>query len=206
MPVKSLYHKWASWRCRPIALAAIVILSIIVLLVVCTLRLWEPRAPQRSFKLGDLLIGQEVIPPVWKDAWGPFVQGGEDFCTTDCIMINFGVSGRQSSIQASHEVYRYLSAGIAQRTFDKVYLPLRGYFEPVDEWTYQSPLAKQTHFGCSSDGRSTPTCEWAGVYEEFIVIFWVRMTPGEVSLADVEKAVRAIDARMASYLNSPVHP
>ncbi len=163
----------------------------------------EQAAPQRSFTLEDLLIGQDVIPSVWKDRWGPFTQFGDDLCSTECASIQFGVSGRESHTQAFHDVYRYLSADIARRTFEKVYLPSRIYLKAVEEWTYQSTTAGQSHFGCSGDGHSPPICQWAGQYEEYIVVFWVRMTPEEVTLADIEKAVRAIDERMTSYLKGP---
>lgn len=178
----------------------VILLITILCLAACKVLFWEPRAPQRSFKLEDLLIDQEVIPSVWKDKWGPLYQLGDDLCTTECVTIRFGVSSRDLHIQATQDVYRYLSTGIARRTFEKVYLPSKVYLEAAEEWTYQSTVAEQSHFGCYDDGRSTPICQWAGQYEEYIVVFWTRMTPGEVTLADIEKAVRAIDERMALYL------
>ncbi len=51
--------------------------------------------------------------------------------------------------------------------------------------------------------RDMSVCEWAGRYEEYIVVFWCRMVPGEMSLADMERVVRAIDERMAQYLDKP---
>jgi hypothetical protein len=166
--------------------------------------LLEPPAPQRSFAPEDLLIDQGVIPPAWKGAWGPFLPTGDDLCTTESAAIQFGVDDRELPVQAEHDVYRYRSVGIAQRTFEKVYLPQAERLESVSEWTYQSPIADQSSFGCYDwAGRAVPVCEWAGRYEEYIVVFLARMTPDEVSLSDVEKVIRAIDARMAQYLDKP---
>ena len=206
MSSKSSCREWTGWSVLSMCKVGVMLLVAMLCLAACKVLFWEPRAPQRSFELEDLLIGQEVIPSVWKDSWGPLYQSGDDLCTTECVAIRFGVAGRESHIQAVHNVYRYLSAGIARRTFEKVYLPSKVYLKAVDEWPYESTTAEQSHFGCYSDGRSTPTCQWAGQYEEYIVVFWTRMTPGEVSLADIEKAVRAIDARMALYLNKAVTP
>jgi hypothetical protein len=203
MSIKSLYREWTGWSVLSMWKVRVTLLITMLCFAACRVLFWEPRAPQRSFKLEDLLIGQEVIPSVWKDSWGPLYQSGDDLCTTECAAIRFGVAGRDPHIQAVHNVYYYLSAGIARRTFKKVYLPSKERLKPVDEWTYESATAEQSHFGCYSDGRSTPACQWAGQYEEYILVFWTRMTPGEVTLADIEKAVRAIDERMALYLQSP---
>ncbi len=174
------------------------------LLIACGNRFWEPRAPERSFTPEDLLIDQGTMPSSWRDVWGPFVPAGHDLCTTECAAIQFGVAASELPIQAEQDVYRYLSMGIAQRTFEKVYLPQRRHLGSMSDWTYQSPVADQQHFGCYDwEERDMPVCEWAGRYEEYIVVFWCRMVPGEMSLADIERVVRAIDERMAQYLDKP---
>lgn len=174
-------------------------------LTACRPRFWEPLAPQRSFTPEDLLVSREVMPLAWQDVWGPFLPAGDDLVTHESTAIQFGVADKEPSIQAEQAVYRYGSAGIAQRKFEIVYLPTVGHFDSVSRWTYQSPVADQFYFGCYDwEGRATPVCEWAGQYEEYIVVFRVHMTPGEVSLADIEQVVRAIDKRMAEYLGKTI--
>ncbi|WP_448338105.1 hypothetical protein [Chloroflexus aurantiacus] len=107
-----------------------------------------------------------------------------------------------------HDIYRHQSTGIARRTFDKVYLAMARSLDPVSEWTYQSPVAEQSRFGCGNMAGSVGIfCEWGAQYEEYIVVFGVALPPGEVSLANIEQiedVVRAIDARMAEYLGKPL--
>lgn len=166
--------------------------------------LLEPPAPQRSFAPDELLIEQDVMPPIWTDAWGPFLPAGDNLCTTECAATQFGVASREPSILAEHAVYRYRSAGISQRTFEKVYLPQAECPKSASEWTYESPTADQSSFGCYDwAGHAVPICEWAGLYEEYITVFWARMSPDEIPLADIEKAVKEIDARMTQYLDKP---
>jgi hypothetical protein len=203
MSIKDLCCEWRGQRLLSVCKVGGVLLITVLCLATCKVLSRESRAPRRAFKLEDLLVDHDVIPSVWEDTWGPLHQSGDDLCTTECVEMRFGVSGREPHIQTVHSVYRYLSAGIARRTFEKVYLPSKIYLEAVDEWAYESAMAKQSHFGCYGDGHSPPTCQWAGQYEEYIVVFWTRMTPGEVTLVDIEKAVRAIDERMALYLQSP---
>jgi hypothetical protein len=194
MRSEGLHYKSVGWRLMLMMTAA----AVTLLSTAC--RYLEPRAPQRSFTPEDLLVDQNVIPSVW-ETFGLVFPAGDDLCTTECASIQFGVAGRDLPIQTEHAVYRYLSVGIAQRTFEKVYLPRAGRLESPSEWTYTSPAADRSFFGCYDwAGRATPVCEWAACYEEYIVVFWVRVTPGEVSLVDIERVVEAIDERMATYL------
>jgi hypothetical protein len=103
---------------------------------------------------------------------------------------------------AMQEVFRYRSSGIAERTFEEVYVPLSASRDSVDDWTYQSPLAYQSRFGCGfTAGNVRTVCEWAGQYEEYIVVFQADRDPPRLTLADMEQVVRAIDARMEQYLS-----
>jgi len=178
---------------------------VMLLLIVCGCWLWETRAPQRSFTPEDLLVSPQVMPSSWQTLGEPFLPAGDELVSRESTALRFGVADREPPTQAEQAVYRYDSTGIAKRKFEIVYLPQVRYFELVSEWTYQSPIADQSYFGCYNwEGHATPVCEWAGQYEEYIVVFRVHMTPGEVSLTDVERVVRAIDARMAAYLGKPL--
>ncbi len=154
--------------------------------------------PPRKLELVDLLIDRDVLPAVLTETWGPFVPTGEDLITEQSISIQFGIDEQESPIRVAQDVYRYPNADISQRKFERVYLPGVAFFEPVNDWTYHSSFADQEFFGCYDwEGRSTQVCEWAGRYQEYLIVFWMRMTPGEASLADIERAVEDIDSLMA---------
>jgi hypothetical protein len=84
-------------------------------------------------------------------------------------------------------------------------LPRLEFEHTPPAWRYSSPLAGQSHLTCYDYGGQTPpVCTWSGLYEEFIVIFHSWLIPERMSLNDIEHIVRAIDARMAQYLGTPV--
>jgi hypothetical protein len=164
-----------------------------------------PVAPQRSFQVDELLVNQDVMPSAWVDVWGPSYKSDDDSRSTESATITFGVSGRDLPIQARHSVRRLPNAEIARRWFEKGYLPGKQHRTPPSEWTYESSVADQSFFSYfDRDEHSVPACEWAGQYEEYIVILWMRLTPEEASLADFEKALTEIDTRMAHYLAKPL--
>jgi hypothetical protein len=185
----------------------VLVTTVTLLLTACEYRFWEPRAPERSFTPEDLLIDQDIVPHDWKLTF-PLFPTGDDLCTSECATIGFKATDDASSIEyGGHSVYRYLSTGIARRTFKVVYLSATKLQASVSGWTYQSPVAEQSHFGCGNmAGNVGVYCEWGGQYEEYIVVFGARVPPGEVSMANIkqiEESVRAIDARMAQYLEKP---
>lgn len=194
------FKKQMDWRVVSMVLAT----AVALLLTACEHGFWEPRAPERSFTPADLLIDPDIVPPSW-ELTEPFFPTGDDLCTTECATIGFRVTDDESPIEyGTHNIYRYLSAGIARRTFERVYLAKVRYLDSISVWTYQSSIAEQSDFGCGSmAGNVGVYCQWAGQYEEYIVVFGARIPPGEVSLASIEQmeeVVRAIDARMAQYL------
>ncbi|MFZ5915973.1 MAG: hypothetical protein ACOYZ7_03495 [Chloroflexota bacterium] len=154
------------------------------------------------------MIDQSVVPSGW-ELGDPLFPSGDDLCTTECVSIGFTATEDESSIEyGRHDIYRYLNTGIARRTFEKVYLPKNRSLNPVREWEYHSPVAEQSHFGCGNmAGNVGVYCQWGAQYEEYIVLFGARVPPGEVSLADIElmeAVVKAIDERMAQYLEKPL--
>jgi hypothetical protein len=167
----------------------------------------ERLAPERSFTTKELLIGLSDMPPGWEVSWGP--EKSKDYISThDSFAIAFIVNdanlpfGRRGAL---HAVYRYRSARAAEGIYKDVVLPGQVGKMP-GEWTYQSPIADQSHFACYDyEGREPyPVCEWSARYEEYIVDFFSWLIPGYMSLEDMERVVRAIDARMAHYLGKPL--
>ena len=49
-------------------------------------------------------------------------------------------------------------------------------------------------------------CEWAGRYEEYIVVFSVNRDPPRLDYMEMEQVVRTIDARMDKYLKESSTP
>ncbi len=197
-------RKRRGWKVVLILLTAIVVL----LLIACGCWFWEPRAPERSFTPEDLLIDQDIVPPSW-ELTDPTFPAGDTLCTTECATRGFIVSDNECPIRyGGHDVYRYRSAGIARRTFDKVYLSATRLQTSVSGWVYQSPVAERSYFGCHRMGGNAGIfCEWGAQYDEYIVVFGVAVSSDEVSPANVEQIeeiVRAIDARMAEYLGKPL--
>ena len=191
----------ADWRTVSMMLTA----AATILLTACVYRFWEPRAPERSFTPEDLLIDLDIVPPGW-GLTDPLFPTGDDLCTNECATIGFKVTDDASSIEyGRHDVYRYRSAGIARRTFEVVYLSATKLQASASRWTYQSPIAEQSHFGCDDmAGNVGVYCQWGGQYEEYIVVFGARVPYGEVSLANIEQmegVIGAIDERMAFYLS-----
>lgn len=186
----------------------VLLIVTVVLLIACGCWFWEPRAPKRSFTPEDLLIDQDIVPPGW-ELTEPTFPAGDTLCTTECATRGFTVSDDGNPIRyGGHDVYRYRSAGIARRTFEKVYLSATRLQTSASGWTYQSPVAERSHFGCHRiGGDARVICEWGAQYEEYIILFSVGMSSDEVSLGSIEQIeeiVRAIDARMAEYLGKPL--
>jgi len=184
--------------------AVVIAIATALLLVTYGCGFGPPRPPERSFTLDDLLIDSDIVPSDWK-LDEPMFPAGDDLCTTECAAIRFSVTDELRSMWGgTHSVYRYLSQNIAQRTFKVKCLAHARILDQVKEWTYQSLVAEQSYFGCHNmAGNAGVACDWAAQYEEYIVVFGIAMSPGEVSLTNIEQIeyiVRAIDEQMSLYL------
>lgn len=163
----------------------------------------EQPVPKRSFTTLDLLIGLSDMPPGWIVGYGPGKGRSYISPKEDSSEISFYVNdehlqpGRRG---AAHEVYRYRSSEAARGVYKDLVLPRAG--KTPEGWSYQSPIADQSDFTCYDyEGREPyPFCEWSARYEEYVVIFSSWLIPGYMSLEDIERVVRVIDARMAAYL------
>ncbi len=179
------------------------IVIFIQLFSACRIRIWEPLAPERSFKLEELLLDQYDVPSTWETSVLFFPQG-YDLCGTDCISRQFKVVHTEQPKVAEHILYSYPSSGHAGRTFEKLYLLKNRSLNPNDAWQYQSPITNQEHFGCVEYPKPTGLfCEWAGLYEEYLVVFRTRINADEISLENMEDIVEAIDLHMSIYLDLP---
>lgn len=162
----------------------------------------EKPAPERSFTTRELLIGSSEMPP----GWTGYLERSADYISTrDSATMAFEADTTLSLRVARHSVYRYRSAKAAKGVYEELVLPGQVGKTPAD-WRYQSPVADQSYFACYDyEGRVPyPICEWSARYEEYVVIFHSWLVPGYMSLEDMERVIKAIDARMAKYLGKPL--
>lgn len=162
----------------------------------------ESPPPERHFTTRDLLIGLSEMPDGWT---GCLEQSADYLSTQDSATMAFEADTTMSPRVARHRVYRYRSAQAARGVYQDIVTPGQVGKTPA-EWTYRSSIADQSFFTCYDyEGRVPyPVCEWSARYEEYVVIFHSWLIPGYMSLEDMERVVRAIDARMAHYLGKPL--
>ena len=171
----------------------------------CRIRIREPLAPERSFKIEELLLEQYAIPSTWETS-EPFFPQGDDLCGTDCIAYQFKEANTEGPGLAEHIIYKYPSTAHASRTFEKIYLPKNRSLKPNQAWQYQSPITSLEHFGCIEYPEPTGLiCEWGGQYDEYIVVFRTRINSNEMMLENMEEIVKSIDSHMANYLDASSH-
>lgn len=165
-------------------------IAISLVLSACT----QP-APERSFTTMDLLIDPSDVSASWQLL---FASTSKDHIGSGSHIAFLTTDSQEA--RADQYVYCYDSIPRAKSRYKKFFLDPVGGTPP--EWEYQSLVADQFSFACyKTQGREH--CEWAGRYDEYIVTFGVWLIPDRVSLEDVEQVVRAIDERMAQYLDIP---
>jgi hypothetical protein len=183
-------------RCR---LVTILILVTGLLVAHCS---FLETAPERSFTTRELLIGLSDMPSGWWVSYSP-QKIKDNLSSRDASATIFQAETNFPRRGASQRAYRYRNAWSAQGIYEDYVLP--GQFGSTPpEWTYQSPLADQSYFACDDNlGREPLNCQWSGLYEEYVVTFGSWLIPDRMSLQDIEQVIRAIDARMAQYLDKP---
>jgi hypothetical protein len=159
-------------------------------------------APERSFTTQELLISLSDMPPGWQ-VIDPPQKIKDHLSDWDASGILFQAETDFPRRVASQRAYRYRNAWSAEGIYEDYVLSGQIGSTPP-EWTYRSPLADQSDFACYDYERREPLhCRWSSLYEEYVVIFGSWLIPDRMSLDDMEQAVRAIDARMAQYLDTP---
>lgn len=159
-------------------------------------------APQRPFTTLELLISLSEMPPGWTVSDRP-KKLKDEISIEDASVTIFQADTDFPRRGAMHRAYRYRNRSTAKQVYEEFVIPSQFGTTPP-EWTYQSPVADQSYFACYDyEGREPLTCEWSGRYEEYVVVFGSWIIPGRMSLQDMERVVRAIDARMAQYLGKP---
>jgi hypothetical protein len=202
-PARSSEPLMSGLRKRAVArrIALSVVLTVASLATGCGYRWWEPQPPARSFQPEDLLVDAGNLPATWECS-GPYLPAGDDLVTPESVTVQYRTPGGEVQVEATNDVFRYRSAGIAERVFDNTYLAKVRYLQPVPQWTHEARGADQQHFGCYEWNEPIGlVCQWGGRYEEYIVLFRTRIVEDEMPLEDVWDVVQGLDARISAYLD-----
>jgi len=165
----------------------------------------------REFEIDELLLDVQAFPPGWHVSQSPR-QYGEDRAAKDNRYIEF--RPKNAMTHSMHIVFQYQDDSSAAYWYDE-YLPaefrsafrLTPWETPLD-LQYQSHVADQFKFACADfeygdvDGSSKryTRCTAMGQYEEYVSVFFTYISRESMTYADLERILRAIDERMARYL------
>ena len=107
-----------------------------------------------------------------------------------------------------HDIYRYRTASRAAKEFEKrkqltfVETATSGSWETPSEVTYRSPIADRYYLACGMEHKIY-MCFMLAQYEEYYVFFNAHMSEKGMTFEALERALRAIDERMARCLGKP---
>lgn len=159
-------------------------------------------------ELERLLVDVSLFPSKWYVDIPPFpyywLEGAE---TSAAIQLRL----QGSNALATHRLFRYRDAAKAMAEYHRQ-MPGEFYsadrltpWEPPEALPYQSSVADQFRFGCAIIGRSQSdpdrftTCKAMAQYGKYLSIFATWISPDGMQLEDLERILKAIDERMASY-------
>lgn len=181
---------------RIMHLRLLVLAGVLLAAAGCTITVLNP---EDSFALEPLLLDESVLPP--GATAGPVMETADHHGAIGHLMrsIYVGTGG------ANHEVYRYTTDRRAAREFERMMnigFPRGKHYTPwavPAELRYQSPVADQFYLACANHG-SNLICVAIGQYDEYFIRFSTLISPDSMTYADLERAFRAIDERMAQCL------
>lgn len=166
----------------------------------------------RNFALGELFIHLSALSPVCRFEHPPTELACEDNAgAEEAFSARFFCNGM--STIGGYVIYRFRDSQIAVSGYRQVQrewfynaFRITPYITP-DWMEYQSTVADQIRFACADFQDYTELryrrCVAVGQYEEYISAFSFSVSPPE-RMADyagfVEQMLRAIDERMAHYL------
>lgn len=163
--------------------------------------------PARDCPIESLLLDEEPFPLGARadSVFSPLPEKGwETAGRTIHLPMPIGI--------ANHDVYRYKSAARADWQFrqekELTFMPgrWRGPWDVPEALTYRSPIADQYYVACEVRSGVYSKCEMIAQYEEYFVYFKTDVSSGVMTFSWVERALRAIDERMAACLGKPLPP
>lgn len=165
---------------------------------------WEG-APDRDVSLERLLLDVSSFPVGWKyDPSGPDAPAGSPFNDNrpNGALEVFFYGHNSNAVQevdrfaCTRGAYREYSEGKAR--YPQPSVPADGW-SAANELPYQSPVADQFYLTCGYE-RANTMCRALWQYQEYYVLFSLRLQPDLMSYADLERILQAVDDRLAQYL------
>lgn len=173
----------------------------------------EGSPPERDFEAEELLLDASVFPEGWSvgeigDLPGPIAGQAHEYERVTRGFSSSKLSRIGNTTGGSQRVYRYGGKRTAAKQFEEK----RNRFFKSDsftpEWTipeeltYQNSAADKFHLGCTYYA-TRQVCQAIGQYEEYVVLLFVDVYPdSDVTYADFEHILQAMEERVALRLGS----
>jgi hypothetical protein len=171
----------------------------------------EGPPPERDFDAEDLLLDAAAFPQGWQagevgDLPGPIAGQAHEYERVTRGFTGPGLSRIGNWTRAGQRVYRYGGTRTAAKKFEakrKQYFKSDAFtpeWKIPDELTYRSSVADKFHLGCTYYSTAWE-CRALGQYEEYVVLILVDVYPdSDVTYADFERILQAMEERITSYL------
>jgi hypothetical protein len=187
----------------------IVILLAVSLCASCV----EGPPPERGFRAEDLMLDASAFPKGWEatgtgDIPGPIAGQAHEYERVRRSFIGPVRSRIGNMTGATQSVYRYGGTRTAAKKFEakrKQFFKSDKFtpeWQVPEELTYQSVVADKLHLGCTYYS-TRQVCRALGQYEEYVVMILVDVYPdSDVTYADFERILEAMEERITLYLRS----
>ena len=145
------------------------------------------------------MINPEVVGAQSQSLLSPYPPE-KVWYTKETILIRFNFFEGGNFREVEQSIDRFETHGSALRAF--WYTNRRDILEPYTDVDFQSSITQDSFLGCYRNISGDLTdCDWMGVYDEFIITFYFTMIDGKLPKEEVENSIKAIDQKMAIYLN-----
>jgi hypothetical protein len=163
--------------------------------------------PAYEIEPAQLLIDLSIMPSDWY-----VVSKGDpvdNIRQVDGAAIWFNGNTTQDLIVASHRVYRYRNVSRAAKEFERQItiefnsssVASSSPWQPPTQLPYVSPVADDFYFACHISAISgKTTCQFMGVYRNYLVIFHTHIVPNYMEYDDLKIILETIDERMSEHL------
>ncbi len=195
-------------------LSLLAVCLVLLLTYMALMRMPNPRT--QRINLDNLMITEADLPQGWVASGGGSIPGRENQRGSEETLTKYWTPKGLNEWGASQRIYRYrnvFQATEAYFTENTDFFKVRGVtsWQVPAYWSYYSPVANRYQFACTQasdilDSTTTTVCVARGQYDEFISVFNASIDLSYMTFPDLERVLRAIDARMARALGKPLPP